>query len=250
MDKRCRGCEQLLDSTSFHHSRHEPDGLQRLCRSCVNKRRRERYATKSGKTSHGGGDPPRIQDLVKKGDVAAIKKNRSLINASNRDHLLALAVTDFKSAPKKPSHVELVKFLIKLGAKPDFHLVCAATVGPHIDIMNALIESGAEQNIFTAAALGDVERIRELLSACPSLADKTTACAFDRDMTALHYACRSELGKINQAYADDLFLCAELLLERRSAPGRSSIAAEALTVLEVLLTCVHFVAETPRSLNF
>ncbi len=37
-------------------------------------------------------------------------------------------------------------------------------------------------------------------------------------MTALHYACRSELGKVNQAYADRLFLCAELLLDRRSAP--------------------------------
>ena len=51
----------------------------------------------------------------------------------------------------------------------------------------------------------------------PTLADKTTDIASDRDMTALQYACRSELGKINQAYADRLFLCAELLLDRRSA---------------------------------
>jgi ankyrin repeat protein len=218
MDKRCRGCQELLDSSSFNRSERDADGLQRLCRSCVNKRRRERHATKSGKPSHGEGNPPRIQDLVKKGDAAAIKKNKSFINAGNRDHLLALAVTDFKSAPKKPSHVELVKFLIELGAKPDFHLVCAATVGPHIDIINALIESGAEQNIFTAAALGEFDTVRDLLSTDPTLADKTTACAFDRDMTALHYACRSELGKINQACADRLFLCAELLLNRRSAP--------------------------------
>ena len=83
--------------------------------------------------------------------------------------------------------------------------------------MNALIDAGAEQNIFTAAAIGQVDRVRELLARDPALASKTTDCAFDKDMTALHYACRSELGKINQAYADQLFLCAELLLDRSTA---------------------------------
>jgi ankyrin repeat protein len=217
MKQRCRGCEQSLDSSSFYHSSQEPDGLQRLCRSCVNARRRRRYATKSSKT--GDADPPRLQDLVKEGDLAAVKKHWNLITASNREHLLALAVTDFKSAPKKPSHVKLVKFLIELGAKPDFHLVCAATIGPHIEIMNALIESRAEQNIFTAAALGEVDRVRDLLYTNPTLANKTTDCAFDKEMTALHYACRSELGKVNQEYAHRLFVCAELLLDRRSAPA-------------------------------
>jgi hypothetical protein len=217
MTKRCRGCEQLLDSSSFYHSNQEPDGLQRLRRSCVKKRRRKRCATKRSETGHGS--PPRLQDLVKKGDCAAVKKNRSLINAGNREYLLTLAVTDFKTAPKKPSHVELVKFLIQLGAKPDFHLVCAATVGPHIDIMNALIDAGADQNIFTAAALGEVDRVCDLLSTDPTLANKTTTCAYDKDMTALHYACRSEPGKVNRAYADQLFLCAELLLGRRPASG-------------------------------
>jgi len=216
MKKQCRGCKQLLDSSSFNHSNQEPDGLQKLCRACVNMRRRKRYATKSTQTDPG--KPPRLQDLVKKGDFAAVKQNARLINASNREYLLALAVRDFKSAPKKASHVELVKFLIQLGAKPDFHLVCAATVRPHIDIVNAFIESGAEQNIFTAAALGEVDRVRDLLCTDPTLADKTTDIASDKGMTALHYACKSELGKINQAYADQLFLCAEMLLDRRSAP--------------------------------
>ena len=141
-----------------------------------------------------------------------------MINASNRDRLLALAVMDFKSAPKKPSHVELVRFLIQMGARPDFHLVCAATVGPHVDIMNALIEAGAEQNIFTAAALGEDERLRDVLLRDSTLAGKTTDYTLlgEKGMTALHYACRSELGKVNRADADRLVLCAELLLDRRS----------------------------------
>jgi hypothetical protein len=105
-----------------------------------------------------------------------------------------------------------------MGAKPDFHLVCAATEGPHVDIVNALIEAGAEQNIFTAAALGDVNMVRDLLSTDPTLASKTTD--YDllgmKDMTALHYPCWSELGKVNQAYAERLSLCAELLLDQRS----------------------------------
>ncbi len=62
-----------------------------------------------------------------------------MITAGNRDRLIALAVSDFKSAPKKPCHVELVRFLIEMGARPDFHLVCAATFGPRVDMMNALI---------------------------------------------------------------------------------------------------------------
>jgi ankyrin repeat protein len=123
---------------------------------------------------------------------------------------------DLKSAPKKPSHVELVRFLIQMGARPDFHLVCAATVGPHIDIVNALIEAGAEQNIFTAAALGDVERLRDLLLADSALAGRTTDYELlgEWGMTPLDYACRSELGKVSQAYADQLSLCAELMLEQ------------------------------------
>jgi ankyrin repeat protein len=226
MKKRCQACEQLLDSSSFYESDQEADGLQRLCRSCVNQRRRKRYAAKRNKTGHG--DRPRIHDLVKNGDFTAVKKHRNLIDASNREYLLALAVRDFKSAPKKPSHVELVKFLIQLGAKPDYPLVCAATVGPHVDIVNALIDAGAEQNIFTAAALGEVDRVRDLLPTDPALADKTTDTARDQVMTALQYACMSELGKVNRAHADRLFLCAQLLLNGRSAPEAESDSSGSL----------------------
>ena len=115
--------------------------------------------------------------------------------------------------------MELVRFLIEMGARPDFHLVCAATVGPHVDIMNALIEAGAEQNIFTAAALGDVERLRNLLLRDSTLASKTTDYGLlgEKGMTALHYACRSELGKAHRAYADRLVLCAQLLLGQMPA---------------------------------
>jgi ankyrin repeat protein len=176
----------------------------------------------TGKTGHA--DPPRLRDLVKKGDFAAVKKNSNLINARNRECLLALAVEDFKSAPKKPSHVDLVNFLIQLGAKPDFHLVCAATVGPHIDVMNALIEAGAEQNIFTAAALGDVDRVRHLLATDQTRASETTDYALlgETDMTALHYTCRSELGKVHRSSAEQLFLCAELLLNQTRNSGPES----------------------------
>ncbi len=190
--------------------------MARICRSCVNRRRRELHAAKGGKTLDE--KLPRLEDLVKKGDLAAIKKRRSSITAGNRDRLLVLAVRDFKRAPKKPSHVELVRFLIESGARPDFHLVCAATVGPHTDIMNALIEAGAEKNIFTAAAQGDVDRLSELLSRDPTLKNSTTDYELlgERNMTALHYACRSELGKADGACANRLYVCAGLLLMQES----------------------------------
>jgi hypothetical protein len=140
LKKRCSECNQVLDSSSFPGSSKESDGLARMCYACVNKRRRARYA--ANRSTTGQEKPSRLTELVKKGDYAAIKANKTLINAGNRERLLALAVMDFKSAPKKPSHVDLVKFLIQMGAKPDFHLVCAATVGPHVDIMNALTVKG------------------------------------------------------------------------------------------------------------
>jgi hypothetical protein len=177
---------------------------------------------KSGRSARK--KPPDLRAIVKHGDVAALKRERRLINANNREQLLALAVTDFKSAPKKPSHVELVEFLIQIGARPDFHLVCAATVGPHVDILNALIDAGAEQNLFTAAALGRVDTVRDLLLMDPTLAIQTTAYGLlgEKDMTALHYACRSELGKVDRAHAEQLVVCAALLLDRRPTRAAES----------------------------
>ncbi len=111
-----------------------------------------------------------------------------------------------------------MRFLIESGARPDFHLVCAATVGPHTEIMNALIEAGAERNIFTAAALGEVDRLCELLSSDPALESSTTDYELlgEKNMTALHYACRSELGKADEACANRLYVCAGLLLMQDS----------------------------------
>ena len=214
MKKQCQECKRVLDDSSFNGSSKEPDGLAKKCSACVNRRRRELHASKTSDRK-----PARLGTLIKEGDYAAVKINRSMITPGNRDRLLALAVRDFKSAPKKLSHVELVRVLIELGAKPDFHLVCAATVGPHVDIMNALIEAGAEQNIFTAAALGDVETVRDLLRADRALASRTTDYDLlgEGGMTALDYACRSELGKVSQAHADQLARCAELLLNQRPA---------------------------------
>ena len=214
MSKQCQECKRVLDTSSFNGSRNEPDGLAKKCSACVNRRRRQLHASNKGERK-----PAHLGTLVKKGDFAAVKSNRNMINASNRDRLLALAVMDFKSAPKKPSHVELVRFLIQMGANPDFHLVCAATVGPHVDIMNALIDAGAEQNIFTFAALGEFDRLRDLLLRDSTLAGRTTDCALlgEKGMTALHYACRSELGKVSRTYADRLVLCAELLLRQKPA---------------------------------
>jgi hypothetical protein len=211
MKKQCLECKRVLDDSSFNGSSKEPDGLAKTCSACVNRRRRALHASKTGDRK-----PAHLETLVKKGDYAAIKSNRRMITTGNRDRLLAVTACDFKSAPKKPSHVELVRFLIEMGARPDFHLVCAATVGPHVDIMNALIEAGAEQNIFTAAALGEVERLRELLLRDSTLACRTTDYELlgERGMTPLGYACRSELGKASQAHADQLALCAELLLDQ------------------------------------
>ena len=107
MKKQCQECNRVLDSSSFNGSSKEPDGLAKKCSACVNRRRRQLHASKTGDRK-----PAHIGTLVKKGD-------------------------------------------------------------------------------------------------CGLLGEK--------GMTALHYACRSELGKVNRAYADRLVLCAELLLGQKPA---------------------------------
>lgn len=215
MKKRCPECQQLLDASSFNANVRQPDGLAKKCSACVNRRRRELHADKNRTIET---KPVHLATLVKRGDFAAFQRNPSLINVRNRDRLLALAVTDFKSAPKKPGHVELVRYLIQKGARPNFQLVCAATIGPHLDILNALIEAGAEQNIYTAAAIGDVKRL------CKFLADisKSTQQISDevefshQCLHALNYACASELGKVDEVHAQNLIDCAKLLLDQCS----------------------------------
>src|SRR5438128_1538225 len=95
MKKRCHECKRVLDDSSFNGSSKEPDGLAKKCRSCVNRRRRKLQAMKSSKTAHQ--KPPHLAALVKRGDYAAIKRNRRMINPSNRATLLELAVRDFRS---------------------------------------------------------------------------------------------------------------------------------------------------------
>ena len=168
-----------------------------------------------------------FKDLVKKGDYAAVKTNRSLINASNRERLLALAVDGLQVSAQETKPRGIGRVSDSDGRKTGFSSrLCSDRRAP-IDIMNALIEAGAEQNIFTAAALGDVDRVRDLLSSDSTLANKTTDYDVldERDMTALHYACRSELGKVNQAHADQLVLCACSLTRSHADAGRNSIAA-------------------------
>jgi ankyrin repeat protein len=206
--KRCSACKRLLDFSAFNGNSKRPDGMASKCAACVNRRRRELHAARS---KSGERNTDFMAALVKRGDYSAVRNLRMMITAGNRDRLLALAVTDFKSAPKKPGHVKLVKLLIQRGAIPDFHLVCAATVGPHVDIMNTLLEAGAEQNLFTAAALGNVNMVRDMLSKDFTLAGKLS----DEGLTALDYACRSELGKGSPACSEQLFCCAALLLKHR-----------------------------------
>ena len=76
MKKQCQECKRVLDASSFNGSSKEPDGLAKKCRACVNRRRRELHASKTGDRK-----PAHLGTLVKKGDYAAIKSNRRMITA-------------------------------------------------------------------------------------------------------------------------------------------------------------------------
>jgi hypothetical protein len=74
-----------------------------LCRSCVNNRRRKRYATKRSEAGHESS--PRLQNLVKKGDFPAVKKNRSLSNARKDAFLWLMPVVFARSKHTRLPHL-------------------------------------------------------------------------------------------------------------------------------------------------
>ena len=162
------------------------------------------------------GDAKRVESLLKSGINPNVQST-----TTHRHRPLLRAIEHKKSSPKHTGHERVVKLLLNGGADPKRRgtmlrvtaLELAAIGEPRfIPLLRAYFEP---LDIFHAAAIGDLERVKKLLSA-----DSTLATARDANgMTPLHYSAASAVFKSGQAQSAALVQIAQLLLGAGADPN-------------------------------
>lgn len=154
--KTCPACGKRLSAVAFNGSARSLDGLARTCRACTNARRRQR--------GRAGNRPPPahapstvLATALRQGDIATVQK------------------------------------LVRGGVTAHWSWVCETMREGHLDLAEALLESGVERNVFTMAAMGDARGLTRRLARVATDARLTTSMepASDR-VTALHVGCASD----------------------------------------------------------
>lgn len=162
--KICPVCQQKLSASAFNSSAREPDGLARHCRACTNARRRQREraahsSLKMSASKRRAPTPPRpsLAAAIRTGDLRALQK------------------------------------LLGGGPAPHWGWVCEALREGQPAAAQALLDSGAEQNVFTLAALGDWKKLARRLNRSPTEARFLASFKpTSEQVTPLHVACASD----------------------------------------------------------
>ena len=201
--KRCSRCGKLLGRENFNGVKRSKDGLAATCRACVNQRRKE---LQQKRQQQGIAASVNIVDAARRGHLDVIKANVT-DDPGQLQHLLWKTVQDFHSIKKRPEHTAQARFLIQRGAKPHWTMISEAASGGHQPLIDVLLQSGVETNIFVAAAIGDEKRLSQLLDN-----DRHLAKADDKGITPLHYCGMSALGKTDPHRAGSFVRCAERLI--------------------------------------
>ncbi|MBI3863062.1 MAG: ankyrin repeat domain-containing protein [Planctomycetia bacterium] len=154
--KTCAACGKRLSPAAFNGSSKTADGLARTCRACTNARRRRRERA---------------------GDKCPPSHARATVLAT------ALRQGDDKTVRK----------LLRANMSPHWGWVCETMREGHLPLADFLVESGVERNVFTMAAMGDVNGLTRRLRRVPADARLTAGMepASDR-VTPLHVACSSD----------------------------------------------------------
>lgn len=156
VQKTCPVCRKRLSSAAFNRSSRSADGLAGTCRACTNSRRRRRAST-------------------------ALKRKRGTGRSTQPAHAL------------RNGDVEKIKSIVDGGVKPDRSWVCEAIRLGHFSVAEDLLQLGVTRDVFTMAALADVQRLSRRLSR--SAADACLAVSMEpasEGVTPLHIACASD----------------------------------------------------------
>jgi ankyrin repeat protein len=202
----------MKPASEFHDQARSKTGLASSCRVCVNKKRR---GTKAGPP----GALTRAKLLVKKGDLAGVKKIISNASTRSLDALLVTCATPYFSFPKTEAHAEIARWLIQKGTNPNVTeagesvIIHAGRTGRE-DLVQALFEAGAEVDFFAAAAILDLPRLEKLLKQDASLGKTVHGTGF----SAFHYGAGSALGRVSEIRQKDQLRAIDLLLAAGADP--------------------------------
>lgn len=154
--KTCPVCGKRLSAGAFNVSAKTADGLARICRACTNARRRQR-------------------------DRAGVKQPRGHAPST----VLATAL--------RHGDAQTLRKLIRAGMTPHWSWVCETMREGHLAVAELLLESGAERNVYTLAAMGDVQGLTRRLRRVPAEARLTASMEpASSQVTALHVGCASD----------------------------------------------------------
>jgi ankyrin repeat protein len=124
-----------------------------------------------------------------------------IIDALSHDHsvnvqlLLQKVYQDFHTIRKHNGHLDLAKHLLECGAAPELTMFCEAARGGHQKLIELLFEGGLKRNLFTAAAMGEIESVRQIIMTHSSVVRETDV----QNLTPLHYCAASVLWKYNRS---------------------------------------------------
>jgi hypothetical protein len=164
-----------LSAAAFNDSAQTSDGLARTCRACTNAKRRQRH--RLHKQNRGPvGKQAQLDKALRQGDINTVRK------------------------------------LVRGRAKPHWDWVCETMRGGHLGLAVVLLEAGAERNVFTMAAMGDVAGLTRRLKRTPAEARRAASTHPNSvDVTPLHVGCASYWGSHGQDRATVQVEVAEVL---------------------------------------
>ena len=175
--------------------------------------------------SNSGADPHFLQ-LVRRNDAAgiaaAVVANPQVIRRHGSRLLLIAALhgkvraaeellcqgVDANATSLLPGSEASTQELPKLQITP----LCAALAGQRDSVVELLVRHGAQYDIFTAACVGDLDAVRELLDQAPELANAYDPAGDVARITPLTHAVLSRHLEV-----------AKLLLERGATVGAHSV---------------------------
>jgi hypothetical protein len=142
-----------MSAAAFNSSARTVDGLARMCRACTNARRRQLYHSREERPQAAGN----LAAALRQGDIKTMRK------------------------------------LLRAGIKPHWEWVCETMRGGHLTLAELLVKSGAERNVFTIAAMGDMAGLRRRLGRVPTDARLSVSMEpSSHQVTPLHVGCASD----------------------------------------------------------
>lgn len=133
----------------------------------------------------------KVIDQAKQGQSKSVIEAVENGSVTNLQLLLQKVCQDYHSIKKHTGHLELVRYLLSAGARPEKEMACEAARGGHELLIRALIEGGLPVDIFVAASLGQAEAVRGHIDKAGSVVTETDS----QGMTPLHYCGASSIWR-------------------------------------------------------